>query len=49
MTPEIMMLIAVVGVILLVVGLVKKIKFIIKLGLIVAVIAFIATGGLAIF
>ena len=49
MTPEIMMLIAVVGVILLVVGLKKKIKFIIKLGLIVAVIAFIATGGLAIF
>ncbi len=49
MTPEMMMLVAVVGIILLVIGLVKKIKFIIKLGIIVAVVAFIATGGLAMY
>ena len=49
MTPEMMMVVAVVGIILLVIGLVKKIKFIIKLGIIVAVIAFIATGGLAMY
>lgn len=41
-----MMIIAGIGIILLIVGLIKKIKFIIKLGLIVAIIAFIANGGL---
>ena len=41
------MLIAIVGIILLVVGLIKKIKFIIKLGVIVAIVAFVAHGGLA--
>ena len=43
------LIIAVVGLVLLAVGLLKKIKFIIKLGLIVAIVSFIATGGLAMF
>lgn len=43
------LIIAVVGLILLAVGLLKKVKFIIKLGLIVAIVSFIATGGLAMF
>ena len=38
--------IAVIGIVLLLVGLLKKIKFIIKLGIVIAVGAFIATGGL---
>lgn len=42
-----MMLIAIIGIILLIVGLIKKIKFIIKLGIIVAIVAFITHGGLA--
>lgn len=46
LTPEIMLIIGVIGVILLVVGLIKKIKFIIKLGIVVAVIGFVANGGL---
>lgn len=41
--------IAVIGVVLLLVGLVKKIKFIIKLGIVIAVVAFVATGGLTMF
>lgn len=42
-----LLVIAAIGVILFVIGLVKKIKFILKLGIVVAVIAFIATGGIA--
>lgn len=41
-----MLVIGVAGVILLVVGLVKKIKFIIKLGIVIAVVGFVANGGL---
>lgn len=43
------LLIAVVGVALLLIGLLKKVKFIIKLGIVIAVVAFVATGGLAVF
>ena len=41
-----LLVIAVIGVVLLLVGLIKKIKFIIKLGIVIAAIAFVATGGL---
>ena len=43
------MLLAVIGVVLLVIGLIKKMKFILKLGIVIAVIGFIASGGLAMF
>lgn len=48
LTPTMLLAIGVIGVILLIVGLTKKIKFIIKLGIVIAVIGFIANGGLAI-
>lgn len=41
-----LLLIAGIGVVLLLVGLLKKIKFIIKLGIVIAAIGFVATGGL---
>lgn len=47
LTPEMMLVIAAIGIILLVVGLIKKIKFIIKLGVVVAIVGFVANGGLA--
>ena len=46
LTPAMMLVIGVAGVILLVVGLVKKIKFIIKVGIVIAVVGFVANGGL---
>ncbi len=46
LTPEIMLIIGAAGLILLVIGLIKKIKFIIKLGIVIAVIGFVANGGL---
>lgn len=48
LTPTMLLAIGVIGVILLIVGLIKKIKFIIKLGIVIGVIGFIANGGLAI-
>ena len=45
--PANFLIIAAIGVLILFVGLVKKIKFVIKLGLVIAVISFLTSGGLA--
>lgn len=46
MTPDLMLILGVLGVVMLVVGLIKKIKFIVKLGVVIALVGFIANGGL---
>lgn len=46
LTPAMMLVIAGIGLVMLVVGLVKKIKFIIKLGIIIAAVGFVMNGGL---
>ncbi len=46
LTPAMMLIIAGIGLVMLVVGLVKKIKFIIKLGIIIAAVGFVMNGGL---
>ncbi len=43
-----MMIAAAVGAALLLIGLIRKIKFLVKLGLIAAVVAFLANGGLSV-
>lgn len=49
LTPTVMLVIAGIGLVMLVVGLVKKIKFIIKLGIIIAAVGFVMNGGLMMF
>lgn len=46
LTPTMMLVIAAIGLVMLVVGLVKKIKFIIKLGIVIAAVGFVMNGGL---
>lgn len=48
LTPTMLLAIGVIGVILFIIGLIKKMKFIIKLGIVIAVIGFLANGGLAV-
>lgn len=48
LTPTMMLMIGAIGVVLLIVGLIKKVKFIIKLGIVIAIIGFVANGGLTI-
>lgn len=45
--PANFLIIAGIGVLILLVGLIKKLKFVIKLGLVIAVISFLTSGGLA--
>lgn len=48
LTPTMLLAIGVIGVILFIIGLIKKMKFIIKLGIVIAMIGFLANGGLAV-
>ena len=48
LTPTMMLMIGASGGVLLIVGLIKKVKFIIKLGIVIAIIGFVANGGLTI-
>lgn len=45
--PANFLLLAGAGILILFIGLIKKIKFVIKLGLVIAVISFLTSGGLA--
>ena len=48
LTPTMLLATGVIGVILFIIGLIKKMKFIIKFGIVIAVIGFLANGGLAV-